>query len=115
MTTSHHRIGLLALFAAVVPACANAEPIKSGCPLLPFEQRANLTQACQKKLYEADMESARFKECFRILGLDGLRNGRCDSRAYRYVPDVNAAQPSILVLRPDGTPYAKLPLEKGSK
>jgi len=109
------RLALVVLSGMSVVPGARAEEVKDFCPIVPFDERGRLTQTCQKTLYAADIESTRFNECFRILDLDGVRIGRCDSKVNRYIPDLNSVEPSIMVLRSDGTPRGKIPLKKSVK
>src|SRR6516162_1313029 len=82
---------IVALVSTVAPSSVVAEPLGNSetlCLVVPLTERHSLSAECQKILGEADIEQARFNECFRLLNVRGVQDGKCDSRSQRYILDL---------------------------
>lgn len=102
------RLLVLLSIGLTVGISARAERVKDACLVVPFDQRASLSPACQKLLYEDDLEYTRFRECFRILSWEGVRSGRCDSKTRRYLADTNVKPARIVVMNAAGVPLGMM-------
>jgi hypothetical protein len=96
---------------------SSSNPISSGvivgfCPILPISERGGLSIQCQQLNAENDIETTRFNECFRLLNVEGVQNGKCDSASKRYVLDLNNVDPRVLVIGANGATQGQMNLSR---
>lgn len=102
----------MAARVATSPAAASISSGKevSGCWVVPLEERHKLSAECQQRLGKSDIERSRFMECFRLLNVAGVQQGKCDTSTRRYVLDLKGENQRILALSTDGTPLFAIKL-----
>ena len=67
------------------------------CPFTPIEERHTLTPKCQEINAKKDIADTRFNECFRLLNIAGIREGKCDTLTHRYVLNLKEKAPVVVV------------------